>query len=304
MDDKNYTGEEVCGMPWERTRFDSLRPPLDIIQMKAVQIEDLPFWAISIGKYREGKNFLYSGEGFDTYSFTLMISGSKEVTYRSSTVKIERGDMVFTSTNPRITNRSIADDSEFWFVNIGGAYCHRFEELWNEGGLEVIRARDVRKYAEIIDRIADEINRPYLSSELTINSLITQLLTDALGEKYDTRQGASDKLYPSWINEAAQYISSRCEQDIRISELAARFYMNCNTFSRNFKKYMKQTPKEYQTACRVKRASALLGNADMSIVDIACRCGFSSQSFFTKIFRTAYGVTPAKYRANLLKTLQ
>ena len=303
MNCENHNDTAERSIPWEETYFDSLRPPLDIIQMKAIQIEDLPFWAISIGKYREGKNFLYRGEGFDTYSFCLMIGGSREITYRGKTVKMERGDMIFTSTKPRITNRSLNDDSEFWFINIGGSYCSRFEELWNEGGLSVIRARDIRAYTEIIDRIADEINRPYLSSELTVNSLITRLLTDALNEKYDVSEGASDKLYPSWINDAALYLSEHCAEDISIADLASRFYMNYNTFSRNFKRYMKQTPKEYQTNCRVRRAAALLGDADLSIVDIACKCGFSSQSFFTKTFRLAYGITPAKYRANLLKTL-
>lgn len=304
MNCENHNDTAERSIPWEETHFDSLRPPLDIIQMKAIQIEDLPFWTISIGKYREGKNFIYSCEGFDTFSFCLMISGSREMTYRGKTLKMERGDMAFTSTKPRITNRNVSDDSEFWFINVGGSYCSRFEELWNEKGFSTIRTRDIHKYTEIIDRIADEINRPYLSSELSVNSLITQLLTYALNEKYDMRHGAGDKLYPSWINGAALYLSEHCAEDISIADIASRFYMNYNTFSRNFKKYMKQTPKEYQTSCRVQCAADLLGDADMSIADIACKCGFSSQSFFTKTFRLAYGTTPAKYRANLLKSLQ
>jgi AraC-like DNA-binding protein len=211
--------------------------------------------------------------------------------------------MVFISSNVNQRVKNVDDENSFWFVNVEGTHCDRFEQLWNEGGLDVIRTADTERYMYIIDRIFSELNSPYISSELTINALFTQLLTDALNEKYSARHGASDKLYPSWINDAALYLSEHFAEEISIADLASRFYMNYNTFSRNFKKYMHLTPKEYQTRCRVQRATVLLGDADMSIVDIACKCGFSSQSFFTKTFRLAYGITPAKYRANLLKTL-
>jgi AraC-like DNA-binding protein len=304
MDDKKYGDMLQDGKSArEETKYDSLDPPYDIIQRKAVQIESLPFRVISVGKRREGKNFSYFCEGLDSFSFSLTLSGTREYVYRGKETKLCCGDMVFISSNVNQHVKNVDDENSFWFVNVEGTHCDRFEQLWNEGGLDVIRTTNIEKYMSIITRIFAELNSPYISSELTINALFTQLLTEALNEKYLRRHGARDKLYPSWINDAALYISEHCTEEISVSDLASRFYMNYNTFSRNFKKYMKQTPKEYQTSCRVQRAAALLGDADLSIVDIACKCGFSSQSFFTKTFRLAYGVTPAKYRANLLKTL-
>ena len=77
--------------------------------------------------------------------------------------------------------------------------------------------------------------------------------------------------------------------------------MEQNNFSRRFKRYTGKTPKEYQIACRMARATALLADGDMSLSEIAARCGFAYHSFFSKTFKHLYGITPTEYRKGLLK---
>ena len=78
--------------------------------------------------------------------------------------------------------------------------------------------------------------------------------------------------------------------------------MEQNNFIRRFKRYTGKTPKEYQMACRMERATALLVGSDLSLSEIAARCGFASHSFFSKTFRRLYGITPTEYRQGLLKS--
>ena len=47
---------------------------------------------------------------------------------------------------------------------------------------------------------------------------------------------------------------------------------------------------------RLARAQKLLGGTDMSLAEIASRCGYCHASFFIRTFRRATGLTPAAWR--------
>ncbi len=290
--------------PQESKSMDSIETPVDILHRRTVQSIDLPFSARSTGKYREGRGFSYYREGIDAYCFFITVSGAGEVTYRGVTRRMERGAMIFVSSAIPARTVSLTDDWHFCFVNIAGRYCEQYERLWNEDGFAVIHPRDPSHYLGLLDRISSELSEPYLSGELTVNALITTLLTDALVERHENGEPSRRApLYPTWVQEAANLLSERCAEEIRITDLAARFYMEQNSFIRRFKRYIGKTPKEYQMACRMERATVLLSDSDLSLSEIAARCGFASHSFFSKTFKRLYGLTPTEYRHGLLKTL-
>ena len=294
----NADGQKA--LPREALSMDSVETPVDVYHGKIAQGAELPFVARSTGKYREGRGFSYFREGFDAYCFFVTISGAGEITYRGETKRVERGDMVFVSSALPALTRSLNDDWRFCFVNIAGEYCGYYESLWNQNGFTVIRPRDAGHYTELLDRITKELGDPSPMGELTVNLLITRLLTEAMEEYYGGKP--SPKQYPAWVREAEAILSERCAEDLRVSELAAGFYMEQSSFIRRFKGYTGKTPKEYQIACRMERATALLLGSDLSLSEIAARCGFASHSFFAKTFKRLYGITPTAYRLGSSKS--
>lgn len=294
--------EEPTRPPQESLSMDSIETPVDVLYRRSLQGIELPFTARSTGKYREGRGFSYFREGFDAYCFFVTVSGAGEITYRDVTRRVERGDVTFVSSTLPGRVSSLTDDWRFCFVNIAGAFCEQYEALWNRGGLEIIRPKDVGHYVELLDRITDNLKDPRLSAELTVNLLITRLLTDALNERCAESERPPDGRYPAWVREAVVILNEKCSEELRVSDLAARFYMEQNNFIRRFKRYTGKTPKEYQMACRMERATALLVGSDLSLSEIAARCGFASHSFFSKTFRRLYGITPTEYRQGLLKS--
>ncbi|MBN2450124.1 MAG: helix-turn-helix domain-containing protein, partial [Lentisphaeria bacterium] len=53
---------------------------------------------------------------------------------------------------------------------------------------------------------------------------------------------------------------------------------------------------EHLTDIRLGESRRLLTFSDLSLAEIAYRCGFCDQSHFTRVFRTGTGVTPARFR--------
>ena len=58
---------------------------------------------------------------------------------------------------------------------------------------------------------------------------------------------------------------------------------------------------DYLLSLRINKACEMLQNTDYAISDIAMRCGFSSSSYFTKLFHAKSGVTPRQYRMMLTR---
>ena len=59
------------------------------------------------------------------------------------------------------------------------------------------------------------------------------------------------------------------------------------------------TPTEYILRLRVDLSADLLSNSAMSVTDIAYATGFSSHSYFDRVFKRLKGMTPLEYRRHL-----
>jgi len=62
-----------------------------------------------------------------------------------------------------------------------------------------------------------------------------------------------------------------------------------------------ETPFEYASRLRDRRALELLRSTDLSVLDISLRLGFESQSAFCRAFKLSFGATPTDMRRDALQ---
>jgi AraC family transcriptional regulator len=76
--------------------------------------------------------------------------------------------------------------------------------------------------------------------------------------------------------------------------------MNSSYFCRAFQQEIGISPHQFILQLRIEKAKELLKKSpQISILDIALSCGFSSQSVLNKHFRKFVGTTPTQYRKEL-----
>lgn len=63
-----------------------------------------------------------------------------------------------------------------------------------------------------------------------------------------------------------------------------------------------ETPFEYASRLRDRRALELLRGTDLSVLDISLRLGFESQSAFCRAFKISFGATPTDMRRDALQS--
>ena len=98
------------------------------------------------------------------------------------------------------------------------------------------------------------------------------------------------------INACKEYIYSHIKERITIEDLADEFGVSASYLSRLFKQETGVSVSGYIREQKIEVAKNLLRFSDYSMIDIANRLSFSSQSHFIQQFREAVGMTPKKYR--------
>lgn len=79
-----------------------------------------------------------------------------------------------------------------------------------------------------------------------------------------------------------------------VDELARDMAMERTGLYRHLTRIIKQSPSAFIHGIRMERADNLLRTTNMSITDIAEKLGFSTPSYFTKCYKSYYGVKPSE----------
>jgi AraC-like DNA-binding protein len=92
------------------------------------------------------------------------------------------------------------------------------------------------------------------------------------------------------------YIESNLHRTIHIRDLSAVARRSPAHFSRKFKQAVGEPPHAYVVRRRVERACHLMMSSAEPLSEIALNVGFSDQAHLCRLFRKAFGQSPASWR--------
>ncbi|MFD0991856.1 helix-turn-helix domain-containing protein [Tenacibaculum geojense] len=100
------------------------------------------------------------------------------------------------------------------------------------------------------------------------------------------------------IRKVGQQILKDVSKDYTVDDLAAECGLSQAKLQEGFKILYTRTVIEYLRHVRLEEARDLLNNTDYNISQVVYSIGFSSRSYFSKIFKRKYGISPSKFLAN------
>ncbi len=107
---------------------------------------------------------------------------------------------------------------------------------------------------------------------------------------------AKAKSHSYQIQRCLEFVRSRIWGEVTLREAAEHLGISESYLSRLFKKEMDCSFTEFINRLRIERSCALLDDPSYSILEVAVAVGFSSQSYFNRIFKKLRGVSPQQYR--------
>jgi AraC-like DNA-binding protein len=93
-----------------------------------------------------------------------------------------------------------------------------------------------------------------------------------------------------------EYIDEHYLEDIKLAAIAKALHINSYYLSHTFKKMLGYAPMQYIIQRRLGEAQNLLLTTDLTITEIALRCGYNNSNYFQVIFNKTVGMPPGKYR--------
>ena len=165
---------------------------------------------------------------------------------------------------------------------------------------------DLRAAHLVRDPLIEELGRA-LYRECETNHLsevfadsLTMLLATHLLRTYNAQANLSSQprvgLGPARERRIREYIQRSLDKDLSIERLAEVVGLSPTYFAELFRQSTGFTPHQFVSHHRIELAQQLLKHGDLTLAEVAYRCGFTSQSQFTTIFRRFTGVTPGRFR--------
>jgi len=123
---------------------------------------------------------------------------------------------------------------------------------------------------------------------------------------YLRRAGGQSQFSPLLESQAAphsqttalqQYILDNLQVDHTVASLAERVHMSARNLARTFSKECGVTPMTFLLNARIDAARRYLEGTDLSLREIAKRCGFDSTDALRRVFARRLQINPADYRA-------
>lgn len=100
----------------------------------------------------------------------------------------------------------------------------------------------------------------------------------------------------SLMNRAVHYMQEHLAEDLTRDQVARVAGLSPSRFSHLVREQLNSSFTELMVGYRVDHASRLLIRTTSSIAEVALACGFTDQSYFTKVFKKRTGQTPLAYR--------
>jgi AraC family transcriptional regulator len=149
--------------------------------------------------------------------------------------------------------------------------------------------------ARLLDTARRELERDQEAAKaslVTASHILQAEIERCSGAHDPTRGGLA-----AWqILRVRTYIDSNLHRTIHIRDLGAVARRSTAHFSRKFKLAVGESPHAYVVKRRLERACHLMMTSAEPLSEIALSVGFSDQAHLCRLFRQAFGQSPAHWR--------
>lgn len=130
-----------------------------------------------------------------------------------------------------------------------------------------------------------------IESSASLKDWLFEILKDSIQE-IRKRKGLLHLL----VNRTLEQVNHKYYMDISLKTLAADFKVSPAYLGQLFKEETGKYFNDYLTQVRLQASIDLLLGTDMKISDIICRIGILNQSYYNRIFKKYYGISPIAFR--------
>lgn len=157
-----------------------------------------------------------------------------------------------------------------------------------------VKITDRKLYEEIFKQLCACYDTALDEDRLLLQSRVLELiyLLGTYTQKNTFQSKAHNK---ETIEKVIQFIKDHLTENLSLDVVSEYASFSPIHFHNFFKQSTGKTLREYVEEQRIQKAVNLLFESNLTLSDIAYECGFSSQSYFSFVFKKRMGMTPRDY---------
>ncbi len=235
------------------------------------------------------------------YEFYYLAQGERQYFLNNTIYQLKQGDVLLIP--PNVLHRSIGSETSYYSRVLMDIPKDVFETEFREK-YETETTKHIYKipkkrrafFESLIEKLEYEYSNNDGYSDYLIRKYVNEILIFLMrmdkGYTFSYSSLTSNRV----ISSATLYMSEHYEKQLSLDDVAREVGMSKSHFCRLFKEKTGFNFSDYLTGVRINEATKLLLDTDLSITEIASRCGYNDSAYFAMIFKKVKGVTPLKYR--------
>lgn len=128
------------------------------------------------------------------------------------------------------------------------------------------------------------------------SGLHQHILEHILAENYLFSTQTGSPLYSEDISRVLQYMQEHLAEPLKLNTLAAVAGLSPSGLIWKFHRQLKTAPQQYFIGLRMQLAKQLLLETNLSVTQIAEKCGYGDLYYFSNAFRHHTGISPSAFR--------
>lgn len=238
-----------------------------------------------------------------THHFTelfYIISGSGMFHIENDIIPVKPNDLIIVNPHVEHTEKTMTHNPMEYFVFGVDGLAFSFHDGKNE---ESRKSYSHYSYTSSQNRLVDysqlmleEFRAKKPGFDIVCQSILQVLLVFISRELHLSVISDSTFRISKECALAKRYIDTNYAQNITLDTLAELTHINKYYLAHSFASCIGQSPISYLSSKRLQASMDLLVNTNHSIAQVASSTGFSSQSYFSQMFKKSVGMTPQQYR--------
>lgn len=268
-------------------------------QMKHVkQLEKMNFHLIYISNSSYGGDWHSTPHAHHCTELFYVLKGKGSFLVNEEIFDVREDDLIIVNPNVPHTEMS-KDDSPLEYIVLGIEGL-QFTSFANQTEYEDYSVHNYYEFKHEIlfylKSLLQEMERQDEKYESVCQNLLEVLIINMVRRTKSNLIVAPSQKVTKECRFVEQYINNHYQEDITLELLSEKAFMNKYYLVHAFKLYKGISPINYLISLRVEEAKELLETTNYPVAQISNSCGFSSQSYFSQVFKKATNLTPNEYR--------
>lgn len=267
---------------------------------------DLPINLFQIGMRQRGS---YLGmHSHVAVEVVEVKSGELQCHINNEVVCLASGEVIFINSN--IGHMLYAEDAQISYMQIDvnffaentddNEFSKLYEFVSRSKAKSYMRFSANREVREILDKIHTRYDDDQAGSRWYLKAYIYELIAFMYAQSFIVPPMISGKQMEK-IKHIVRYIDENFRAPITLDEICAAVGYNKYAVCHYFKSVTGATVFDYINFLRVRFAVEKLKQKENSILEIATDSGFSSPTYFNRVFKNLIGCCPSVYRKFIME---